>query len=59
MRIVSLLKRVGYRLVVNIQSSYVYVLMYVYGKTLMNNVGAMSLAIPLGWIQGVLFLGTG
>jgi len=25
----------------------------------MNNVGDMSLAIPLGWIQGVLFMGTG
>jgi len=42
-----------------IRSRYVYVLMYVYDKTLMNNVGAMSLAIPLGWIQGVLFMGTG
>jgi len=45
--------------VVNIKSSYIYVLMYVYDKTLMNNVGSMSLEIPLGWIQGVLFMGTG
>jgi len=40
-----------------IKLRYVMFMTYVcYDKT---NVGGMSLAIPLGWIQGVLFMGTG
>jgi len=48
---------------VNIQASYV-MLCYVYDLCMLRQdfyeyVADMSLVIPLGWIQGVIFMGTG